>query len=197
MPTSVPSTPIFFSFTRRSAVLFLVLDPSGTVSATSNCTNAIVFDLANGTLTANGLYAQATPDDATAGTATLTFGPYNPSADETTFGVSNGVLTWTNPAFVNAGNEAVFVFPTSGQGLVKVVFQGSLPDGYTPILLNVGDAETSSGSYPSPCLKTLLIISSLCFSSQYHFVRCSELGLWCCDLWTQQYGDADCFTFVV
>jgi hypothetical protein len=179
MPTSVPSNPIFFSFTRRSAVLFLVLDPGGTVSATSNCTNAIVFDLANGTLTANGLYAQAMPDDVTAGTATLTFGPYSPSAYQTTFGVSDGVLTWTNPAFANAGHEVVFVFPTSGQGHVDVVFQGSSPDGYTPILLNVGDAESSSGLHPSPCFKPLLIISSLCFSSQYHFFRCSELGLWC------------------
>jgi hypothetical protein len=176
---------MYFSFTRNSAALFLVLDPNGQVSATSNCTNAIVFDLANGTLAANGLYAQATPDDIAAGTATLTFGPYNPSAYETTFSVGDGVLTWTNSAFANAGNEVVFVFPTTGPGLVNVVFQGSSPDGYTPILLNVGDAETGSGLCPSPCLKPLLIISSLCFSSQYHVVRCSELGLWCCDLWTQ------------
>jgi hypothetical protein len=102
--------------------------------------------LSNGTLTANGLYAQVTPASVTAGAADLTFGPENASGIETTFSAPGGVLTWSNGLFT--GREAIFAFQTSGAGLVIVIFDGVVPSGYTQITLTAmisGGAAAISG----------------------------------------------------
>jgi hypothetical protein len=127
-----------------------MLDSDGTVSITNSCPNALDFYLSNGTLTANGLYAQVAQANVTAGSADFTFGPDNPTNIEGSFSVSGGVLTWSNVQF--SGGEAGFAFPTSGQGLVMVVFNGVLPPGYTAISLTAmssGGAAAASGMFPS------------------------------------------------
>jgi hypothetical protein len=127
-----------------------MLDSDGTVSITNSCANALDFYLSNGTLTANGLYAQVTQANVTAGSAAFTFGPDNLSDIEGSFSAQGDALTWSNIQF--SGGKAGFAFPTSGQGLVMVVFNGVLPPGYTAISLTAmssGGAGAASGMFSS------------------------------------------------
>lgn len=123
-----------------------MLNPDGTVSVTPSCTNALTFYLSNGTLTAAGLYAQVSPTNVSLGSADFAFGPDNPADIEGSFAAPGGILSWDNIAFDNG--QAMFAFPTSGQGLVVAVFNGVLPDGYAEVELSVmasGGTAASSG----------------------------------------------------
>jgi len=133
-PSTNSSLPFRRKTKRSNPAVYLILNSDGTVSVTDNCSDALLFWISNGTLTANGLYAQVTPAIVTSvGMANFTFGPNNPSDLEGAFSYPGGEITWSNALFT--GVEAEFAFPTSGVGLVIVIFNGNLPLGYTPITL--------------------------------------------------------------
>jgi hypothetical protein len=128
-------------------MVFLLLGPDRTVSITNSCANAVNFALTNDhRLTADGLYAFVPPANVTAGSSHFTFGQDNPANIEGNFSSLGGDLMWSNPAF--SGGQAIFGFPSSGVGLVIVIFNGSLPPGYsapTFSVLMTGSQQAAAG----------------------------------------------------
>ncbi|KAE8446976.1 hypothetical protein EG329_011458 [Mollisiaceae sp. DMI_Dod_QoI] len=115
--------------------VYLLLNPDDTVSVVDSCASAPMFTINyNGTLSINGLFAQATNEQILSGSMQLTFGPDSTSSDvvETKFSFPNNVLTWTNVNFNTPDHQAIFAFPDSGTGDVLVVFDTAtpLPPGY-------------------------------------------------------------------
>jgi hypothetical protein len=142
MPSLVPNVSAYITFVnkntssspnrkhkRDSQLVFLKLDPDGTVSITNSCTSAAIFTLTTYLRVSVGdLFAFVSPANVTAGSSDFTFGVDDPANIEGNFSAPTGVPTWNNDLFV--GGEAIFGFPTSDSGLVIVSFNGSLPHGY-------------------------------------------------------------------
>lgn len=115
---------------RAMQKVYLVLDETGVVTLTDNCAEAVLFKLnADGTLTAMGLGAYASPAEIANGSSNFYFGePYLANV-QTSFSNANGYLSWSSLAFAG-DHQAHFGIPQSGIGSFVVSYNGTIPDGY-------------------------------------------------------------------
>jgi hypothetical protein len=119
---------------RDSKLVFLKLNPNGTVSITNSCISAAIFTLTpDHRLRIGELYAFVSPTNASEGLSDFTFGPANPANIEGSFTAPGEVLSWSNNLFVQ--DQAIFGILNSGSGPVIVSFNRPLPSGYfSPVI---------------------------------------------------------------
>ncbi|PBP18257.1 hypothetical protein BUE80_DR010753 [Diplocarpon rosae] len=118
--------------------VYLLLESDGRVSVTSECSEALIFNIATDLrLRARGLAAYTTQLEIDAGGAFFHLGPEGTDGIYDSFARGTSTLDWYNLLFPSSGNRAIFGYPNSGTGNVWVSFDGTLPSGYTEYQFSV------------------------------------------------------------